>query len=347
MAPPEATAPAPPQSSEAPPAPEAPDPVAVLDRSRTDEPPPGDPTVVIDAIGVDEAPPLDPTVVLDAAAFERLRMEPTVILDRPSFEEHPPLDPTVVVSSVVLPLHPAELRRLEVQEMRQSLGTKDHFELLGVPRDATEAHVREAYFRLAKRFHPDGQLDADLGGMRDALEAIFRRLGEAYEILRNPRIRVVYEKNLARAAMVALSEATGPAPAGEDASESPEASLARAAESFTSERFWEVIQILEKAVPRAQGALKQRQRVLLARAYARTPDWVKQGEELLVTVVQQDPDDAEAHFHLGVIYRGQGLRGRALRAFRRVLELTPGHPEAQRYAAELQEAGPGKARRRT
>jgi tetratricopeptide (TPR) repeat protein len=311
--------------------------IVLDDLSRVDGPPPGEPTVVLDGTAGDELPPLDPTVVLDAAAFgERLGAEPTVILDSPRFEERAPLDPTVVVGDVAEPLRPAELRRLEVLEMHQSLGTRDYFDLLGVPRDATEPQVREAYFRLAKRFHPDGQLDADLGGMRDALEAIFRRLGEAYEILRNPRIRVVYENNLARAALIARDESPGPVPTADPAAEDPEGSLARAAESFASERFWEVIQILEKAVPRAHGSLKQRQRVLLARAYARNPDWVKQGEELLVTVVNQDPGDAEAHFHLGVIYRGQGLPSRALRAFRRVLELVPGHPEAQRHVTELQ-----------
>ena len=133
--------------------------------------------------------------------------------------------------------------------------------------------------------------------------------------------------------MAAHVEDSDPALEG---SAAPEALLARAAENFSSERYWEVIRILEKAVPRAEGAVKQRGRVLLARAYARTPDWVKQGEELLVAVVQQDPDDAEAHFHLGVIYRGQGLRSRALTAFRRVVELVPGHAEAQRHIAELQ-----------
>jgi hypothetical protein len=310
----------------------------LVERPGPEEIPAGEPTVVLGAAGSDEAASLDPTIVLpDASLLAGMRGEPTVILDNPRFDEQPPIDPTVVVGNVTDPLPSAELRRLEVMETYEGLGNRDHFELLGVPRDATEAQVREAYFRLAKRFHPDGQLEADLGGMRDAFEAIFRRLGEAYEILRNPRIRVVYEKNLARTAMVAPSEATGPVGAGP--ADDPEASLARATESFASERFWEVIQILEKAAPRAQGALKQRQRVLLARAYAKTPDWVKQGEELLVTVVQQDPNDAEAHFHLGAIYRGQGLPSRALRAFRRVLELVPGHPEAQRCIEEIQKQG--------
>lgn len=318
------------------------------------------------ALGPPAAPPTpeperepepEPTVILDTPSFvERASVDPTVILDRPRIEEAP-VDPTIVLDPRHLPvppardqtvllrdvpqLAPADLRRLEILDMHQGLRTRNHFDLLGVARDATEAQVREAYFRLAKRFHPDGQHEADLGGTRDALEAIFRRLGEAYEVLRNPRIRVVYERNLAKAALAPPPDPSGPVT---EVFEAPDAAVEQAAESLAAERYWEVIRILERAVPRADGALKQRGRVLLARAYARTPDWAKQAEELLLTVVQQDPSHVEAHFHLGVIYRNQGLRGRALKSFHRVLELAPGHPDAQRFAAELQDANGGRPR---
>ncbi|MFN8096245.1 MAG: DnaJ domain-containing protein [Vicinamibacteria bacterium] len=312
------------------------------------ETPRGEPTVILDAPSFVEGPPVDPTVVLDPATLNaRLPVDPTVILDAPVAPPRradpepqaapapapgpaPTADRTVFLREVPQ-LAPADLRRLEILDMYQGLKTRTHFELLGVPRDATEAQVREAYFRLAKRFHPDGQHEEHLGATRDALEKIFRRLGEAYEVLRNPRIRVVYEKNLARQPRPP-AEASGPVTV---ILEAPDAAVERAAASFAAERYWEVIQILEKAVPRAEGPLKRRGRLLLARAYARTPDWVKQAEELLVAVAQEDPAEVEAHLQLGLIYRGQGLRARALKSFRRVLELAPGHAEAQRQATEL------------
>lgn len=300
------------------------------------EPLPGpDPTVILDTPSFVEQAPVDPTVILDGPRFDEAPVDPTIVLDPRQLPVPPPQDRTILLREVPQ-LAPADLRRLEILDMYQGIKTRNHFELLGVPRDATESQVREAYFRLAKRFHPDGQHEAHLGATRDALEAIFRRLGEAYEVLRNPRIRVVYERNLAKTPVPPPpSDASGPLT---EAFEAPDAAVARAAESFAAERYWEVIQILEKAVPRADGALKQRGRVLLARAYARTPDWAKQAEELLLAAVQQDPSHVEAHFHLGVIYRSQGLRGRAAKSFRRVLELAPGHPDAQRFASELQDA---------
>jgi tetratricopeptide (TPR) repeat protein len=289
-------------------------------------------TLIIDMPSFVEQPPVDPTVILDGPSPDEALVDPTIVIDAGDLPELPLPQRTILLREVPQ-LTPVDLRRLEILNTYQGLKTRNHFEVLGVSRDATEAQVREAYFRLAKRFHPDGQHEADLSGTRDALEAIFRRLGQAYEVLRNPRIRAAYERNLAAAPVPPPADASGPLTG---LFEAPDAAIARAAESFAADRLWEVVQILEKAVPRSQGAVKQRQRVLLARAYARTPDWVKQAEELLLTVVQQDPSDADAHFHLGVIYQGQGLRSRALRAFRRVLELAPGHPQAQRHLAEVE-----------
>ena len=88
-------------------------------------------------------------------------------------------------------------------------------------------------------------------------------------------------------------------------------------------------------MPRATGASKQRGRILLARIYARDPDWVKQAEELLLAVVHAEPDAAEAHFYLGVIYRHLGLRSRALASFRRVVEIEPESGDAWTQIAEL------------
>jgi DnaJ-domain-containing protein 1 len=94
-------------------------------------------------------------------------------------------------------LAPVDTRRLEILEVHDGLAYRTHFEVLGVPRDATEAQVREAYFRLAKRFHPDVHHDAALSDLRDKLEEVFTRLGEAYEVLCSPRMRASYERELA------------------------------------------------------------------------------------------------------------------------------------------------------
>ena len=100
-------------------------------------------------------------------------------------------------------------RRREILEASEGLKTRNHFEVLGLSRSVGEAEVKEAYFRLAKRFHPDVHHGASLGDLRDELEAVFIRLGEAYEVLRDPRKRGDYEERLGRPRPKPAGEAGG------------------------------------------------------------------------------------------------------------------------------------------
>src|SRR5204863_351488 len=78
-----------------------------------------------------------------------------------------------------------QAKRREIMEAYETLRAKSHFEALGIERTATDAQVKEAYFRLARRFHPDTHHDPNMADLRDKLETVFIRLGEAYEVLRN------------------------------------------------------------------------------------------------------------------------------------------------------------------
>lgn len=64
---------------------------------------------------------------------------------------------------------------------------KDYYKVMGVARDATEAEIKQAYRRLARKFHPD------VSKLKDA-EARFKELGEAYEVLKNPEKRAAYDQ---------------------------------------------------------------------------------------------------------------------------------------------------------
>jgi curved DNA-binding protein len=64
---------------------------------------------------------------------------------------------------------------------------KDYYQVMGVARDATEAQIKQAYRKLARKYHPDVSKEKDA-------EARFKELGEAYEVLRSPEKRAAYDQ---------------------------------------------------------------------------------------------------------------------------------------------------------
>jgi curved DNA-binding protein len=64
---------------------------------------------------------------------------------------------------------------------------KDYYKVMGVARDATEAQIKQAYRKLARKYHPDVSKEPDA-------EARFKDVGEAYEVLRNPEKRAAYDR---------------------------------------------------------------------------------------------------------------------------------------------------------
>lgn len=231
----------------------------------------------------------------------------------------PPLDPALIA------------KKREILELFEALPLRNHFEILGVERGCQTADVKRAYIALAKRFHPDVYHDPALADLHDKLEAIFIRIGQAWEELGDSARRNAYKARLA-----------GPiAPAAKGPIHEwvpPEETLASAQLLITQARYWDAIQLLESAIPRLEPTrLQSRGRILLARAYAKNPNWLRRAEEMLHAVVRDDPTNADAHYELGLLYKAGGLAARAQGMFRRAVELRPEHREA---AAELGDEPP-------
>ncbi len=87
-----------------------------------------------------------------------------------------------------------------------------------------------------------------------------------------------------------------------------------------------------------EGDLRRRVRRLLAEALLADPRSEKRGESQLHILVAESPDDVEAYFMLGNVYKRRGLRSRADAMFRRVLDLAPGHAGARPRSAAPPEA---------
>jgi len=64
---------------------------------------------------------------------------------------------------------------------------RDYYEVLGVPRGASDAEIKKAYRRLAREHHPDANPNDPHA------EGRMKELTEAYEVLSNPESRQAYD----------------------------------------------------------------------------------------------------------------------------------------------------------
>src|SRR5215469_11530759 len=69
------------------------------------------------------------------------------------------------------------------------MSKRDYYKVLDVPRSATEAQIKQAYRRLAMKFHPDRNPND-----RDAEER-FKEAKEACEVLTDAHKRAVYDQH--------------------------------------------------------------------------------------------------------------------------------------------------------
>ncbi len=63
---------------------------------------------------------------------------------------------------------------------------KDYYQILGVPRTASQDDIKRAYRKLARKYHPDVSKEPNA-------EARFKEVNEAQEVLKDPEKRAAYD----------------------------------------------------------------------------------------------------------------------------------------------------------
>lgn len=68
------------------------------------------------------------------------------------------------------------------------MGTRSYYDVLGIPKTATDAEIKKAYRQAALKFHPDRNPNNPTAAER------FREAAEAYETLGDPERRKIYDQ---------------------------------------------------------------------------------------------------------------------------------------------------------
>lgn len=188
----------------------------------------------------------------------------------------------------------AQSLRDEIERLAANLGKLDHYAVLGLESDAQAGVVKKAYFKAAKRFHPDSLARKGLAGLEDKAARVFARVSEAFEILTDPDKRAAYDRG---------------------ASSEPEIDTARLAQAETSFRKGEIL----LKMGNFQGALEYLQPAVdlwpEEPAYQSALGWALYKQQAtdpararhhLELAHRRTPDDAITMFRLGMVLRALG-----------------------------------------
>lgn len=88
-----------------------------------------------------------------------------------------------------------ERRRLVLGIFNQ-LDSIDHYQALGLQRDADRKAIKDAYFELVATIHPDKYYGKNIGHFREKMEKCFARVTEAYNVLSRQATRQEYDTYL-------------------------------------------------------------------------------------------------------------------------------------------------------
>lgn len=84
----------------------------------------------------------------------------------------------------------------EIRALAGILEELDYYQVLEISRDAPSSAIRAAYHAASRRFHPDAHRDAP-PEVQQHVARIAKRIAEAYSVLRDPRRRQVYDRQIA------------------------------------------------------------------------------------------------------------------------------------------------------
>ncbi|HSQ67355.1 MAG TPA: DnaJ domain-containing protein [Polyangiaceae bacterium] len=231
-------------------------------------------------------------------------------------------------------------RRKEIQEVAAVIDKQNYFEMLGLAAGASIDEVKNAYFQLAKAWHPD-RLPAALGDSRDACARVFARLSEAHQTLTDPETRTRYAR---------LMKEGGDTPEQQQEI----ANVVSAAVEFQKAEICLKKNDLAQAETLARHAVQMdpvqaEYRALLAwlealKPEAQSPEGTQMQIEALDEAIKTNPRCERAYLYRAMLYKRQHRDGLAFKDFQKVVELNPKNIEAQREI-RLHDMRGGGARR--
>lgn len=197
---------------------------------------------------------------------------------------------------------------------------QNHYEILGIGREASTATIRSAFFQLARVWHPD-RLPNELEDLRPAVTRTFSRMGEAHQMLSDEKKRSEYDRML---------------------QDTPDDEQAQVATILEAAGAFQRAEVLMKKKD-YKGALREAKTAYEldpsqadhAALYAWIQGLERTGDltdliQVLDVAIEKDQGNVNALWYRGQLLKKAGNTQRAVKDFKEILKIKPRHMEAQR-----------------
>ncbi len=84
----------------------------------------------------------------------------------------------------------------KILSLYKQLDELTHYQLLGVDRRAKSKEIKRAYFKVSKDYHPDSYFRKNIGTFKRKVNALFKAISNAYDVLSNEQKRLAYDATL-------------------------------------------------------------------------------------------------------------------------------------------------------
>ena len=217
-----------------------------------------------------------------------------------------------------------------------------HYDVLDVGREVSASELKIVYYQLARRYHPDRFRKSD-AALVPRLESAFARITQAYDTLRDERLRSSYNAKLeARKKAERLADATAkpvaPVTQPEAVAESVAEPAIPAAERAETQ-FKEGLAALELGQRKvalglfasaASAAPKEpRYHAFYGQMLAGHEQTRRAAETELLAAIKLDPANSEYRVMLAELYRDLGLKLRAKGEAERAVAADPNNGKAR------------------
>lgn len=198
----------------------------------------------------------------------------------------------------------------------QKISVLNYYQILQVSSDSSASEVKQAYFKLARKYHPDlfsRNLSTEI---KNKIDDIFDKITKSYHTLSDDNKKQEYNKKLD-------SPKKG---SKKDLEKRAEVKFRQGKTLYNQARYKEAQVLLEEAIRMNQN--KGNYLLLLAMSQSRIRLYKRKAVENFKKAIKLQPWSPDAYFGLGMLYKNEGMPTLASNQFKKALNVDPDNKAA-------------------